>query len=129
MARQGRCSASLVVLASALLVITISLQFKTTQAANFTVGDTSGWTFNTQSWADGKRFKAGDMLIFNYDPSLHDVATVDANGYDSCAASPSSTIYTSGKDTIKLKKGQNYFICSIPSHCDWGLKIAVNASS
>ena len=62
MARQGRCSASLVVLASTLLVITISLHFKTTQAANFTVGDTSGWTFNTQSWADGKKFKAGDML-------------------------------------------------------------------
>ncbi|KAI5599761.1 hypothetical protein POPTR_002G241500v4 [Populus trichocarpa] len=130
MARQGRCSAIGVVLASTLLVI-LSLQFKIAiaKAATFTVGDTSGWTFNIQSWTDGKKFKAGDSLIFNYDPSLHDVATVDVDGYDGCTLSPSSSTYTSGKDTIKLKEGQNYFICSLPSHCDWGLKIAVNASA
>ncbi|KAG6785355.1 hypothetical protein POTOM_011085 [Populus tomentosa] len=61
---QGRCSAIGVVLASTLLVI-LSLQFKIAiaKAATFTVGDTSGWTFNIQSWTDGKKFKAGDSLI------------------------------------------------------------------
>jgi hypothetical protein len=63
MARQGRCSAIGVVLASTLLVI-LSLQFKIAiaKAATFTVGDTSGWTFNIQSWTDGKKFNAGDSL-------------------------------------------------------------------
>jgi hypothetical protein len=28
----------------------------------FTVGDRGGWTFNSDSWTNGKRFKAGDVI-------------------------------------------------------------------
>ena len=66
--------------------------------------------------------------VFYYDPSLHNVAVVDIDGYNSCSASPSSEVYSSGNDAITLSKGRNYFICSIPGHCDGGLKIAVDAS-
>jgi len=31
-------------------------------AATYTVGDSSGWTFNTDTWPKGKRFRAGDVL-------------------------------------------------------------------
>lgn len=31
-------------------------------AATYTVGDSGGWNFNTDSWPKGKRFRAGDVL-------------------------------------------------------------------
>ena len=31
-------------------------------ATTFTVGDSSGWGFNVQSWPNGKTFKVGDVL-------------------------------------------------------------------
>ncbi|XVE72781.1 hypothetical protein DITRI_Ditri11bG0066100 [Diplodiscus trichospermus] len=127
MSHQGRCRANPVLVLACTLILLL-VQFEITRAKTFTVGGTSGWSFNVQSWAEGKKFKAGDALVFNYDPSLHNVAVVDVNGYNSCSASPSSEVYSSGNDAIKLSKGRNYFICSIPGHCDGGLKIAVDAS-
>ncbi|KAH7576336.1 hypothetical protein ACOSP7_003420 [Xanthoceras sorbifolium] len=123
---QGRCSARQAIVVTAL--VSLLVQFKTGEAAVFTVGDTSGWSFNVQSWTDGKKFKAGDTLIFNYDRSFHNVAVVGVNEYKSCTSSPSSKTYSSGRDRIKLSKGKNYFICSVPTHCNSGLNIAVDAS-
>ncbi|KAJ0113454.1 hypothetical protein Patl1_01608 [Pistacia atlantica] len=125
---QGRCSAKSMLVATT-FVLLVSLQFRSAGATTFTVGDTSGWTFSfNQNWTNGKKFKAGDILVFNYDPSLHNVVVVDENGYNSCSSSPSSKTYATGKDKVKLSKGRNYFICGIPGHCDGGLKIAVDAS-
>ncbi|KAE7997979.1 hypothetical protein FH972_002563 [Carpinus fangiana] len=64
---------------------------------------------------------------FNYYPSFHNVAVVDVKGYKGCSPSSKAKIYTSGKDRIKLSKGRNYFICSIPGHCDEGMKLSVYA--
>ncbi|KAE9460794.1 hypothetical protein C3L33_07315, partial [Rhododendron williamsianum] len=121
---QGRCSA--VALAAALLVSLILVE--TVHAATYTVGDSYGWDFSMGNWVKGKKFKAGDVLVFNYDPSVHNVAVVDAKGYKSCTSTKTSTAYNSGKDKVKLSKGRQFFICTIPGHCDGGLKIAVNAS-
>ncbi|KAL5865920.1 hypothetical protein ACOSQ3_003434 [Xanthoceras sorbifolium] len=66
--------------------------------------------------------------VFNYDRSFHNVAVVGVNEYKSCTSSPSSKTYSSGRDRIKLSKGKNYFICSVPTHCNSGLNIAVDAS-
>ncbi|XP_039049456.1 chemocyanin-like isoform X2 [Hibiscus syriacus] len=112
---QGRCSSSPVIAVACTLALFLA-QSEITQAKTFTVGEASGWSFNVQSWTRGKKFKAGDALV------------VDINGYNSCSASPSSAVYSSGNDAIKLSKGRNYFICSIPGHCDGGLKIAVDAA-
>ncbi|XP_068319531.1 basic blue protein-like [Pyrus communis] len=124
MSHQGRCSATQANVHLLFLFLTIVSAKKTT----FTVGDKSGWTFNVENWTDGKKFKAGDELVFNYDPSLHNVAVVDANEYSSCSVSSSSRTFTTGKDPVKLSKGLNYFICTVPGHCDAGVKISVNAS-
>ncbi|KAK6233742.1 hypothetical protein QUC31_006148 [Theobroma cacao] len=59
---------------------------------------------------------------------MHNAAVVDIQGYKSCFASPTFKVYSIGNDAIKLSKGRNYFICSIPGHCDRGLKIAIDAS-
>ncbi|XVF32221.1 hypothetical protein REPUB_Repub17cG0062700 [Reevesia pubescens] len=128
MSHQGRCSARQVLVLACTLILLLLFQFEITEAKTFTVGETSGWSFNVQSWAKGKMFKAGDALVLSYDPTLHNVAVVDMDGYNNCSASPSSKVYSSGNDAIKLSKGRNYFICSIPGHCDGGLKIAVDAS-
>ncbi|XWS76109.1 hypothetical protein CRYUN_Cryun01aG0148700 [Craigia yunnanensis] len=65
MSHQGRCSANPVsVLACTLILLLV--QFEITQAKTFIVGETSGWSFNVQSWANGKKFKAGDALGYRW---------------------------------------------------------------
>jgi hypothetical protein len=66
--------------------------------------------------------------VFNYDTPLYEVAAVDEQGYQNCnAINHPKKIYTSGHDRIALEKGQNYFICSTPDYCGYGMKIAINA--
>ncbi|CAI9107450.1 OLC1v1006801C1 [Oldenlandia corymbosa var. corymbosa] len=121
---QGRSSAMRTAVSAILIVFLLSVQ---AQAARYDVGGSSGWGFSTGNWASGKNFKAGDILIFNYDPSLHNVVEVDANGYKGCSSSAKAKTYSSGKDRIKLVKGKHYFICSFAGHCGGGVKIEVNA--
>uniref|UniRef100_A0A453MI37 Phytocyanin domain-containing protein n=1 Tax=Aegilops tauschii subsp. strangulata TaxID=200361 RepID=A0A453MI37_AEGTS len=63
MAAQGRGSANVAVVLGVLLLCTL-----VAEAAVFNVGDRGGWSFNTNSWPAGKRFKAGDVLGIH--PSL-----------------------------------------------------------
>ena len=57
MAARGRGNANVAVLLGVLLLCTL-----VAEAAVFNVGDRGGWSFNTNSWPTGKRFKAGDVL-------------------------------------------------------------------
>ncbi|RCV39920.1 hypothetical protein SETIT_9G009600v2 [Setaria italica] len=126
---QGRGSGgSVVALAAAALLLCVLLQAQVAESAVFTVGDRGGWTFNSNTWTNGKRFKAGDVLVFKYDSSAHNVASVNAAGYKGCAAPRGARTYTSGNDRVTLARGTNYFICSIPGHCQAGMKIAVTAA-
>ncbi|KAL2937334.1 Basic blue protein [Bienertia sinuspersici] len=96
--------------------------------AQFTVGDAAGWTFNVNNWPNGKSFKAGDVLEFDYDKSQHNVVEVSQDNYGSCKVSSGAKYYNSGKDQITLTKGQSFFICSFHGHCESGMKIAINAA-
>lgn len=70
-----------------------------------------------------------DRAVFNYTPEVHNVVRVNEYGYNSCVALGGSKFYESGADRITLAKGPNYFICSIPGHCNSGMmKIALNAN-
>ena len=44
------------------LLLWVVLHLRTAHAATYTVGGSSGWTFNVESWTDGKSFRAGDVL-------------------------------------------------------------------
>ncbi|KAK6156942.1 hypothetical protein DH2020_011190 [Rehmannia glutinosa] len=113
----------------AILLLGLLLHGSPAHAANYTVGDSSGWTFYVAGWENGKNFKAGDTLVFKYSPTAHDVVVVDKSSYDSCSVPANATTYNSGNDEISLGKGANYFICSIPGHCQPGrMKIAANAA-
>lgn len=65
--------------------------------------------------------------VFNYNPKIHNVVAVSRAGYNGCNTPKGSKVYLTGKDRIKLVKGQNFFICNIAGHCESGMKIAVNA--
>ncbi|KAG2410397.1 hypothetical protein LR48_Vigan564s002800 [Vigna angularis] len=96
-------------------------------AATYTVGGSNRWTFNTVGWPKGKRFRAGDTLVFKYSPAVHNVVAVNRAGYDGCSTPKGSKVYRSGNDQIRLAKGQNFFICNFAGHCESGMKISVNA--
>ncbi|CAN6280555.1 unnamed protein product [Urochloa humidicola] len=81
MAAQG---SRVVAVAAAALVLCVLLHGA--ESAVFTVGDSGGWTFNSNTWTNGKRFKAGDVLAFKYDSSSHNVVSVNAAGYKGCSA-------------------------------------------
>ena len=111
-----------------LLCFCLVLHIEVSTSATFHVGDSGGWILGVESWPKGKSFKAGDKLVFVYNTSHHNVVVVDAAGYSDCTARQDAKEYDSGHDTITLTKGDNYFICSVPDHCDGGMKIAVKAT-
>ncbi|CAI9103899.1 OLC1v1002487C1 [Oldenlandia corymbosa var. corymbosa] len=117
----------LTVVCSAVLVFTLLLQSNICSAAEWFVGDNAGWGYHVAGWEDGKSFKAGDILVFNYPLGSHTVVQVNKANYDSCT--PSGTTFASGLDFITLKPGFNYFISGISPDCsNLGMKIAVNAA-
>ncbi|KAK9070660.1 hypothetical protein SSX86_011062 [Deinandra increscens subsp. villosa] len=126
----GKGRGSAVVAAAVLCLLAAALHVEVAEAATtYVVGGRSGWTFNLSGWPRGKKFKAGDLLVFNYQIGAHNVVAVDKAGYDGCRTSPrNAKVFTSGKDNIRLNKGLNNFICTLPGHCASGMKIQINAS-
>ncbi|CAA7401477.1 unnamed protein product [Spirodela intermedia] len=120
---QGRGSAGAVVLLGVVL-LSIILH---SDATIYTVGDQGGWTFNAAAWTQAKRFRSGDQIIFKYSPALHNVVAVDVTGYKTCRVTRGSRFFTSGNDRVILRKGTNYFICSVVGHCAAGMKLAITA--
>lgn len=67
------------------------------------------------------------ITVFNYSPAAHNVVVVDKQGYAACKAPEGAKEFRSGNDKITLVKGENYFICTFPGHCESKMKVAVNA--
>ncbi|XP_044474729.1 basic blue protein-like isoform X1 [Mangifera indica] len=125
---QGRDSANLAMFYAAVVLCLLLVSVEDVHAATYTVGGAGGWSFNVVNWPKGKSFKAGDILVFNYNPTSHNVVAVNRGSYTSCTAPAGAKVFQSGKDRIKLVKGQNFFLCSFSGHCQSGMKIAVNAA-
>lgn len=71
MYQQGRGSAvhtiSTINVTTLLLLMCLVVGLEHVDAASFTVGDSSGWSFGVQNWPQGKRFRARDVLSkFDY---------------------------------------------------------------
>ncbi|KAL6536334.1 hypothetical protein OROGR_012906 [Orobanche gracilis] len=84
------------VMAAAILLVSLLLQCSPAHSANYTVGDSAGWDFDVAGWENGKNFKAGDTLVFNYDNNAHNVVVVDKSSYDSCSVPANAKTYVSG---------------------------------
>ncbi|KQK12097.1 chemocyanin [Brachypodium distachyon] len=129
MAAQGRGSAKNMAIVAVLGMVVVLVSAGMAESAVYNVGDNGGWTFNANSWPAGKRFKAGDVLVFKYDSTAHDVTAVSAAAYKACAKpARAAKVYKSGSDRVTLARGTNYFICGVPGHCQAGMKIAVTAA-
>ncbi|CAL4885196.1 unnamed protein product [Urochloa decumbens] len=126
---RGRGSASGGALAAALLIIVVATSAPLAEAAasHIVGGDYGGWKFNVDRWAKGRTFRAGDQLVFNYNRAVHDVAMVDAAAYRSCVVPRGARVLRSGRDKVRLGRGTHYFVCTVPGHCQAGMKIAVRA--
>ncbi|XP_055819240.1 basic blue protein-like [Solanum dulcamara] len=117
------CAIFFVILMMLFITSTIKITIAST---TYNVGDSDGWTLGVSNWPNGKNFKAGDVLVFNYPKSVHNVVIVNKADYDNCK--PSGKIFNSGNDKVTLRKGTTYFICGIAGHCDGGQKIAITAN-
>ncbi|KAL6629579.1 hypothetical protein ACP70R_029344 [Stipagrostis hirtigluma subsp. patula] len=105
-------------------VATVALQI----GAEWTVGDDQGWSFGVTGWPNGKAIRAGDVLVFKYNPKMHDVVEVDEKAYNLCnPGNGSSWRFTSGHDRILVEHGKTFYICSMPGHCLRGMKITIEA--
>ncbi|CAD6249614.1 unnamed protein product [Miscanthus lutarioriparius] len=129
MMARGRGGAIGGVLALALLVgLLVATSAPVAEAAaSYMVGDYGGWKFNVDKWAKGRTFRAGDVLVFNYNRAVHDVAVVNAAAYRSCAVPKGAKVLRSGRDKVRLGRGTHYFACTVRGHCQAGMKIAVRA--
>ncbi|CAN0918909.1 Basic blue protein [Linum grandiflorum] len=111
------------------LLIIMSVQLKTTDAKAFVVGDDDGWGLKVGNWAQGKNLRAGDTLLFKYDPNKYNVVVIDGEqDYNNCNTPKNAKTYDSGEDYIILNRGMNYFISNLPGMCTAGVRMAVNGA-
>ncbi|KAL4332206.1 hypothetical protein GQ457_07G020690 [Hibiscus cannabinus] len=115
----------------ACVLVVLGMKFVPSLATVYTVGDTSGWTTGVDysTWTQGKTFKVGDILVFNY-PSFHTVDEVSSSDYSTCTVGNAIRSDNSGATTVTLKTaGTVYFICGATGHCANGMKLAVKVES
>lgn len=62
MARGRGSAGNGIVLGAALLIGFLMVSAPLAEAAAYMVGDYGGWKFNTERWAKGRTFRAGDVL-------------------------------------------------------------------
>ncbi|KAK4265158.1 hypothetical protein QN277_026244 [Acacia crassicarpa] len=107
------------------------------EAADFTVGGSSGW-FNSppggasfySNWASGLTFKVNDVLVFNFATGSHDVAILTKANFDSCNVNNPIQLIRNGPARVTLNRtGEFYFACAFPGHCNSGQKLSINVSN
>ncbi|CAL4966360.1 unnamed protein product [Urochloa decumbens] len=124
--------------AVAALLVLLLILWQRAGAAEFVVGDVAfGWDsgVNYAAWARDHAFlSVGDVLVFEYVSSQHNVYEVSESTYRSCDTGGGNSgvraKYTSGYDTVVLAEARSYwFLCDFPGHCLGGMKLAVNVSA
>uniref|UniRef100_A0A7C8ZG82 Phytocyanin domain-containing protein n=1 Tax=Opuntia streptacantha TaxID=393608 RepID=A0A7C8ZG82_OPUST len=101
------------------------------RGATYVVGDSNGWDISTDldSWAKGKKFVVGDVLLFQY-ASYHSVCELAKEEFESCKTSNALKTSTTGNTTFSLTKpGDRYFSCGNRMHCLGGMKIQVHVEA
>ncbi|XP_060205151.1 cucumber peeling cupredoxin-like [Lycium barbarum] len=117
------------------LAISSLVQDATAQTVHM-VGDNIGWAVpNTgaaayKNWADGKTFRIGDTLVFNFMTNRHDVVQVQKTSFDGCNSQNSiGSPITTGPANVTLDSaGDHYYICTFGTHCQNGQKLAITVS-
>ncbi|CAN6203108.1 unnamed protein product [Urochloa humidicola] len=112
-------------------VVAVACLASLASAMDWMVGDNDGWRarFNTTGWADGKTFRVGDTLMFMYPKGNHTVVQV-SNKADFVGCNLNTNPikkWDTGNDVVTLNKpGKAWFFCSVPHHCDNGMKLVID---
>ncbi|XP_059625294.1 stellacyanin [Cornus florida] len=118
--------AKLLILVHVLVILGFALTC--TAQTMYTVGDNSGWDISTDldTWATGKKFVVGDVLLFQYSSS-HSVNEVTKPNYEGCNTTNVLQSSSNGNTTFPLSKpGDQYFVCGDKLHCLSGMKLHVH---
>lgn len=63
-------------------------------------------------------------LVFEYNPTFHNVLQVNRSDFHSCDATSPIATYTTGNDSIVINSpGHYYYICGFVGHCQAGQKV------
>ncbi|XP_020220499.1 mavicyanin [Cajanus cajan] len=113
------------------LCLTTSFIFLYAKGEVYFVGDDRyGWDdfFDFSNWTHGKEFHVGDVLVFKYESSLHNVLQVDSTAYENCIKDSYAQRFTSGNDSVVLEEGRAWFICGVGDHCENGQRLQIAAT-
>uniref|UniRef100_A0A0E0AEG0 Phytocyanin domain-containing protein n=1 Tax=Oryza glumipatula TaxID=40148 RepID=A0A0E0AEG0_9ORYZ len=118
-------------------LLLLSLLLRSATAAEYTVGD-GPWDTGTNyaTWSDKHAFLAGDILVFQYVRSQHNVLQVTEATYRSCDTGGGGVAgviksYDTGYDRVQLTEpnATYWFICDFPGHCLGGMRLAVKVAA
>ncbi|WOK94620.1 uclacyanin-3-like [Canna indica] len=116
-----------------LSVVLLSVVAPFVKAADFIIGDDSGWIpdFNYTAWVEGKHFRVGDNIIFKYTEGVHNVIPVGGAAFKACNASgATNNVFSSGNDVMPLNTaGRKWYICGKGNHCERGQKLVITVSA
>ncbi|KAJ0964058.1 hypothetical protein J5N97_029180 [Dioscorea zingiberensis] len=111
---------------------TIMVDSHHTEAIEYTVGDSDRWStgINYLEWSQKYNFTVGDILVFKYVLSQHNVYQVTETTFRSCdMTSGIISIHLSGNDRIELKEPTKYwFICTTKGHCKGGMRFGITVA-
>ncbi|CAM6101143.1 unnamed protein product [Calypogeia fissa] len=119
----------------ALLLVILGVH--SASAVQYTVGGSSGWTYQTGSnsvYTD--QFKSitlvvGDVLFFPFVTQIHNVYEIPPADLATCDFSNPIGEYTATNATVPLTTaGVHAFACEIPSHCSqFGMQLSVTVAA
>ncbi|KAL2929610.1 Umecyanin, partial [Bienertia sinuspersici] len=101
-------------------------------AATYMVGDGINWvepptTTIYSIWASTHVFAQGDVLVFNFNSGIHNVAEVTKDAYKKCNTSSLISVHYKSPVRISLhKRSIRYFISTLNNDCQNGQKLAIN---
>ncbi|XP_048134053.1 mucin-5B-like [Rhodamnia argentea] len=119
---------------TACVLVVVVAFLSSAEAANYTVGGSGGWKIPSSAgsysdWVSQHTFEVGDVLVFDFDSSTHDVADVTKEDYDACNTDSPFTVMSTSPAAYSLDSaGDYYLLCTSAGHCSQGQKLAVTVA-
>ncbi|XP_065850468.1 cucumber peeling cupredoxin-like [Euphorbia lathyris] len=121
------------------MILTITLTLTLLEVGNgattFTVGDSLGWSLPPnnsidfyQNWSANHTFQIGDSLLFNWTGTHTATEVANKEEYENCTKM-GIILASSGISTLLSQNGTRYFVCSVGTHCEQGMKVAVKVGN
>ncbi|XP_050214599.1 stellacyanin-like [Mercurialis annua] len=113
------------------IIVRVGLLHGIDGASKYTVGDSVGWTVPPnnsvgfyEDWSSNITFQIGDTLVFNWTGTHTTTEVANAEYYKNCTKT-GIVIQTSGVNVPLSTNGTRYFVCSVGTHCQQGMKVAI----